>query len=90
MEIMQHCLALQAQNVTLQVYGTQKASKIVLWVAVGVACFFGVIALMLLTAPLWDKRRSESDPEAGSDENGQHEPLMGSQPPNNAVTHEQQ
>ena len=52
-------------------YGAQKTSKIVLWVAVGVACFFGVIALILLTAPWWDKRHSSSDPETGAEESEQ-------------------
>lgn len=59
----------------LQVYSAQKASKLVLWVAVGVACFFGVLAVVLLTAPLWDKRHGR-DPETGVEDNGQQEPFL--------------
>ena len=73
----------------LQVYGNQKTSKIVLWVAIGVACFFGVIALILLTAPWWDKRHQEHDPEAGTADNGQQDPLLGADRPSNASTDEQ-
>ncbi|KAL0051752.1 hypothetical protein WJX82_001524 [Trebouxia sp. C0006] len=68
-----------------QVYGTQRASKIVLWVSIGVACFFGLLALILLTAPWWDKRHSGNDPEAGGGDSGQQEPLLGPGTPNNAT-----
>ena len=64
-------------------YGTQRASKIVLWVSIGVACFFALIALILLTAPWWDKRHTEADPEAG--DNGQQEPLLGPGTPSNTA-----
>lgn len=58
-------------------YKTQKMSKIVLWVSIGCACFFGVIALILLTAPLWDQRQRE-DPEAQNPEqHAQQELLLG-------------
>lgn len=57
-----------------------------LWVSIGVACFFGLIALILLTAPWWDKRHSEADPEAGGGgDNGHQEPLLAPGTPNNAI-----
>ena len=71
-----------------QVYGAQKTSKIVLWVAVGVACFFGVLALVLLTAPWWDRRQGRSDPEAGAADNGQQEPLLAPSTPGYAAEDE--
>jgi len=74
-----------AGQTSLQVYGTQRASKIVLWVSIGVACFFGLLALILLTAPWWDKRHSGNDPEAGGGDSGQQEPLLGPGTPNNAT-----
>ena len=72
----------------MQVYGPQKTSRYVLWVAVGVACFFGVIALILLTAPWWDNRHSTSDPEAGAADSGQQEPLLASSTPGQAAEDE--
>ncbi|KAL0022764.1 hypothetical protein WJX79_001660 [Trebouxia sp. C0005] len=75
----------QLSSFKSQVYGTQRASKIVLWVSIGVACFFSLLALILLTAPWWDKRHSGSDPEAGGGDNGQQEPLLGPGTPNNAT-----
>ena len=60
----------------MQVYKTQKLSKIIFWVSFGFACFCGVLALILLTAPWWDNRHRE-DPEA-QDSGGrdQQEPLL--------------
>lgn len=72
----------------LQVYGIQKTSKIVLWVAVGVACFFGVLAVVLLTAPWWGKRHSSSDPEAAVGNSEQQEPLLTPSTPTNANANE--
>ena len=71
-----------------QVYGAQKTSKIVLWVAVGVACFFGVLAVILLTAPWWDQRHSRSDPEAAVADRGQQEPLLAPSTPGYAAEDE--
>lgn len=68
-----------------QVYGAQRASKVVLWVSVGVACFFGVLALILLTAPLWARQHASNDPEAVSHESGQQEPLLGPATPSNTA-----
>ena len=75
----------EMSTVGLQVYSAQKASKLVLWVAVGVACFFGVLAVVLLTAPLWDKRHSGRDPERGVEDNGQQEPLLAPDTPSAAA-----
>ncbi|KAL3140914.1 hypothetical protein ABBQ32_005445 [Trebouxia sp. C0010 RCD-2024] len=76
--------AAQCNTFKKQVYSAQKASKLVLWVAVGVACFFGVLAVILLSAPLWDKRHSR-DPETGVEDNGQQEPLLAPDTPSAAA-----
>lgn len=75
----------QTSPAGLQVYSAQKASKLVLWLAVGVACFFGVLAVVLLTAPLWDKRHSRGDAETGLEDSGQHEPLLAPDTPSAAT-----
>lgn len=62
----------------MQVYRAQRLSKVVLWVSIGFACFCGVLALTLLTAPWWDQRQ-RNDPEAQLPGQGQQEPLLGSQ-----------
>ena len=60
----------------MQVYKTQKLSKIVFWVSTAFACFCGVLALILLTAPWWDQRHRD-DPEAqDSRRQTQQEPLL--------------
>ena len=81
-------LSLRPGVADIQVYGAQKTSKIVLWLAVGVAGFFGVLALILLTSPWWDQRHSRRDPEAGLADNGQREPLLAPSTPGNAAEDE--
>lgn len=75
----------QCSSFKKHVYGAQRASKVVLWVSVGVACFFGVLALILLTAPLWAQQHASNDPEAASHESGQQEPLLGPATPSNTA-----
>ena len=68
-----------------QVYGAEKSSKIVLWVSIELACLFGLLALILLTAPLWSKNQTENDPEAAAAQTDQQEPLLGSSATNDAT-----
>lgn len=61
-----------------QVYRAERLSKVVLWVSIGFACFCGLLALILLTAPWWDQRQP-NDPEAQQPgQAGQQEPLLAS------------
>ena len=67
-------------------YGAEKSSKIVLWVSIALACLFGLLALVLLTAPLWSRKQTENDPEAAAAQTDQQEPLLGSNAANAAAS----
>ena len=64
----------------VQVYKAEKTRRIVLWVSIALASLFGLLAVILLTAPWWDKRQRD-DHEAQAAAQEQQEPLLGPETP---------
>lgn len=65
----------------VQVYKAEKTRQIVLWVGIAFASLFGLLAVILLTAPWWDKRhRNDQEAQTAAQEE-QQEPLLGPETP---------